>query len=410
MLWYVPLEPYKERYTGQLDQWMRATMDQHKISYTAIEGEDLIAQKSGGITTGQVLDANTRVQWATTQVQKLVYAMANGAVKTTDSILLMDFWHPGLDGLFYALHQYNLNSVSVHAVCWAQSVDQYDFTHPMRHWMRGVEQGYGKKLSTVFVADEGLGELLETAGIAENRVWTVGLPFSSKAVWDKLVSPGYSFKDFHKNNKVVFTSRFDSEKDPLFFLHVAKRFRERFPNSDVQFVMCSSSDFIRSNSNEIKEAIIDAHRSKLVTVKTGLLKDRYYDELLGAKVQFNCALQDWVSYTLLEAVTFGCFPVYPMRRSFPAALRHEPLFMYRPSDVEDAVDRIAWAMASHNFSEVAIKLRQELILPEHDAAIAGILNQVTGHGKHHYAPYSVDDIKVRERWREWKKKYAGMIA
>lgn len=409
MLWYVPLEPYKERYTGQLDQWMRAAMS--KTEHNVVEGEDLLVKKANSITTGQVLDANTRVQWATTQVQKLVYAMATGTMKPYDNILLMDFWHPGLDGLFYALHQYGLTSVNVHAMCWAQSVDQYDFTHPMRGWMRQIEQGYGKRFSSVFVADQGLGELLETAGIAESRVFTVGLPFSSKAVWDRLVSPHYSFKDFPKNPKVVFTSRFDSEKDPLFFLEVAKRFRKRHPTAGVTFVMCSSSDFVRSNSSGIKESLIDAHKDGLVTIKTGLSKDRYYSELLVAKVQFNCAFQDWVSYTLLEAVTFGCFPVYPMRRSFPAALRHEPLFMYRPSDVDDAVDRIVWALADHNFSEEAIKLRQELILPEHDAAIAGILNQATGHGKpYHYAPYSVDDIKVRERWREWKKRYAGMIA
>jgi trehalose-6-phosphate synthase len=56
---------------------------------------------------------------------------------------------------------------------------------------------------------------------------------------------------------------------------------------------------------------------KNVVLHHGLTKQEYYDILCESSVQINTSLQDWVSYTLLEATCANCQLIYPNERSFP---------------------------------------------------------------------------------------------
>ena len=58
-----------------------------------------------------------------------------------------------------------------------------------------------------------------------------------------------------------------------------------------------------------------------------LTKEEYYTELATAKIQFNTSLQDYVSWTVLESVTFGCDVVFPNFRSFPEFIPSNRLYM-----------------------------------------------------------------------------------
>ena len=60
-------------------------------------------------------------------------------------------------------------------------------------------------------------------------------------------------------------------------------------------------------------------------------KSDYYDLLNRASIQFNSALQDYVSFTLLEASTYMCDVVYPRFKSFPECVPSNRL--YDPFDV-----------------------------------------------------------------------------
>ena len=67
--------------------------------------------------------------------------------------------------------------------------------------------------------------------------------------------------------------------------------------------------------------------------------------LSQSKVQFNCALQDWVSFTLLEALTFGCAPLYPMHRSFPETLQFAEDYLYAPFSLESANAKLDYILS-----------------------------------------------------------------
>jgi glycosyltransferase involved in cell wall biosynthesis len=413
MIYYLPLEPYKERYTGQLHNWMQAGFDRSRLQpHVTVYGKE---QGEKTIKNGRVLDAPSRVRWAFSQVEQLVDLIEREVLSAGDHVHLDDFWHPGLDALWYTLETFGLlHSVSVSAYCWAQSVDRFDFTHRMKTWMRPMEQAHAKNMRKVFVADEGLKELLDAAGVTRfGQCQVVGLPFDPEMVatsFTKALSPYHdhlSYTPESKAMRVVYSSRFDSEKNPDFFLDVAKRFRQKYADhpkvGSTEFVMLTAADEVRSNLDHLKRRIMQAETDGDVLVLRGLDKHQYYSMLRNSRVQFNCADQDWVSFTLLEAVTFGCWPVYPNHRSFPNALRHQRKFMYRPNDVEDAVSLLAAALSNDAlYTQEAVKVRQNLILGPHAGAIDRIVdnadrNRTAGHL---YPPGPDRDVEAFRKWLE----------
>ena len=72
-LWYMGLEPYKARYTLQLQEWNRAVFERRGIDYESVEGETLSNDQA--IVTGQVLDAHGRTFFGMSQLMNLVRKM-----------------------------------------------------------------------------------------------------------------------------------------------------------------------------------------------------------------------------------------------------------------------------------------------------------------------------------------------
>ncbi len=337
-LFYLPLEPYKARYTCQLsragDGWFERELRRLDVDYVRVEGSPL--NDSQEIKTGTVLDAAGRSHWSLTQMANLVTLIDRGEVTTEDVVYLEDFWAPGFAALPY-IRQQCPNKFSIYALCHAQSVDTYDFTYPMRHWMRYFEQGITQCLDGIFVTNTILKEYLEAAMLEPRRgIFLTGLPYNSEEV---LETAGQY--DGPKERMVVFSSRWDVEKNPDFFLAVMKQVIQRDPT--VQFVVTTSHPEMKSNEKYLLDFLRHAQVTfpQNLTVAFGLTKQEYYRYLQRAKVQFNCASQDFTSWTLLEATTFGCYPCYPNWRSFPEVFgKHHSRHLYTYLDVNSAVDKV----------------------------------------------------------------------
>ena len=325
MLWYCPLESYPERYTCQLSAaktgWLESNWIAEGIDYVRVGGPD---EEDGHIHIGQVLDAGRRTGHCFTQCLKLLAAANAGNLTSKDVIFLDDFWHPGFASLPYSFHMMGIKP-KIYATCYAQSVDVFDFTWPMRDWMRHFEKGIGEVLDGIFVACPMLKDLIVQAGIAPaKKVHDVGLVFDSNEVRERMTL-------MPKRNKVVWSSRWDAEKNPMEFLRLVKKVNEiqSEDDEDVEFVICTSQPKLRSNS-DLLMAALNACVSDFsnLTVKEGLTKEEYYRELSEAKIQFNSAKQDWVAFTLLEASVAGCYPLYPNFRAFPETFRFDDAYLY----------------------------------------------------------------------------------
>jgi len=334
-LFYLPLEPLPERYTTQLAAakkgWLESYWIKQGVSYVRIEGEKLTDE----IKTGSVLDANGRGYWAISQIQKILSLLDRNEISNEDVIYFDDFWHPGISALPYSFHLTGVRP-KMYAMLYAQSVDPFDFTYSMRYWMRDFEKGISKILDGIFVTSTCLRDSLIYAGIGtKESIHVTGLIFNSKEV-ETYFPPTLP----KKKKQVIFSSRWDMEKRPTTFLAIVDAVLK--VRKDITFVITTSAKKLRSNNPALLQ-VLKYYLHKYpdnVFLRENQTKKQYYASLLESKIQINTADQDFVSFTLLEATTCGCIPLYPYFLSFPEALEYKHSYMYQKEDVQDAVTKI----------------------------------------------------------------------
>jgi glycosyltransferase involved in cell wall biosynthesis len=271
----------------------------------------------------------------------------NDQVKDGDVIFLQDYWTPGMDAIWYALDLYGIQ-VKVYAMVHAQSVDEYDFTWPMRNWMRHYELGLDERMTAIFVGSTIHRDQLRQAGF-KAPIHVVSLPLHHEMTLAKLPNT-----NLPKENKIVFSSRLDKEKNPFFMLQVAEQFLEL--ESNYTWHVTTSGKSFKSMLPGVIEAMEAlAKRQPRFKLLVNLTKEEYYTELATAKVQFNSSLQDYVSWTVLESTAFGCDVVFPNFRSFPEFIPAEKL--YQPFNISNAINvllqTIKLETPTYNFAEIA---------------------------------------------------------
>jgi hypothetical protein len=339
-LWYVPLESYKERYTVQLSApktgWLERNWINEGIDYSRING---LSQNTDGIKVGSVLDATGRGYYSCSQMMILLELLRTGEITSDDAIYFDDFWTPGMSALPYAFDQMGVHP-KLYSMLHAQSIDIHDFTYSMRYWMRHFEIGIGKIMSGIFVTSTCLKDLCLYNNVGDElNVFLTGLPYNSfevKTHWSD--TPPLRLK-----NQVVFSSRWDKEKDPGFFMNLMET--AIVSGLDVKFVITTSAKKLRSNEPrylEILQELIEIYPDS-IELRENQSKEEYYNTLRQSNVQINTADQDFVSWTLLEATTCGCRPLYPYFLSFPEVLK-ENHYMYAKRDVWSALKGLKIAL------------------------------------------------------------------
>ena len=334
MLYYLPLEPYIERYTyfmSCINGWAEYNFKRFNVPFVRVDGEKL----GQTIKDGVVLDACGRSYYAMSQIMKVVELINEGTIKNDDIIYVEDFWHPGIESLFY-IRQLKGMQFKIGTFIHAQSVDDTDFAWKMKDWMRPIEQGYGQQYDFIFTCSHILKQLCIVAGVAkENNIFHVGLPYNSTRLLEQLEDMG--FKKQQKDGSVIFASRFDDEKDPMFFLDVV----EACPDIHFKLVNPRKDRPITSNNVVLQRLnfMLERSNNNLEVINT-FDKLTYYTELSKASVVFNCANQDWVSWTLLEGITFECNPLYPIWKDFEYELKGDPEYLYEKRNLEECVDKL----------------------------------------------------------------------
>jgi glycosyltransferase involved in cell wall biosynthesis len=352
-LWYFELEPLKARYTYQLSQqWAPATFEQFsdQLEFRPIKGN---FDPTEQIKVGVVFDAVGRGKFAMSQVSAFLDLIAVGEVKTGDVIYLADFYTPGVDAIFYALDLYGIKCKWYSRV-WAQSVDEYDFTWQMQSWMRKTELAIDSQMAGIFVGSTIHKDQLRQAGFTAH-IHVLSLPLHLSLTEDVL----HLYDEVSPQKTVVYTSRFDKEKNPFFMLEVAEEFLKR--NPDWKWAVTTSASTVRSNLPGVVDAIYSlAERQPRFTVLSNLTKEEYYRFVKNSTILFNSSLQDYVSWTALEANVMGTDFVFPNFRSFPEFMPEDR--MYKPFDKESAVSLLARVATNprrdYNFAEVSDLGRQ----------------------------------------------------
>jgi hypothetical protein len=341
-LFYMGLEPYKARYTLQLQDWNEAVFKRRGIDYVIVPGETLSNDQA--IVTGQVLDAHGRTYFGMSQLMNLVKMMKAGEVTNEDVIYFEDMFQPGIESLPYIMDQVDPAMRPRIAVrCLAQSIDPDDFVHVwgMQDWMATYEKMVDSFADIILASNEEMAMHMKVAGWKAPIYNISGLAFSRDEVRsrvDKLIP----FKE--RKIRVCFSARWDQEKQPDFYMDLIEEWNRRhdaaIPDSPrVEFAIFSGAK-LKSNNDSYMARTRDLQERGLLTIYEDLGKNDYYNLLADSRVLFNCALQDWVSNTVSEADTLGCNVLYPAYRSFPETFSNDYERLYVPWSIDDAIRKL----------------------------------------------------------------------
>ena len=336
-LYYMGLEPYKARYTLQLTEWNTRVFERRGINYQIVPGDTLSNDQA--IVTGQVLDAHGRTYFGMSQLMNLVGMMKAGEINNEDVIYFEDMFQPGIESLPYIIKQIPAASrPRIFVRCLAQSIDPDDFVHV---WGMGDFMGHYERMVDSFVdgvlaTNEEMVMHMKIAGWKAPVYNISGLAFGKAEVQERVgaIKP---FAD--RKRRVVFSARWDQEKQPDFYMDIIEAWNVCHPNSGVEFAVCSGAK-LKSNNDSYMQRTRDMQARGLLTLNEDLAKNDYYNIVNDSRVVFNCALQDWVSNTVSEADALGCNVLYPAYRSFPETFSNDHTRLYIPWSIEDALNKL----------------------------------------------------------------------
>ena len=343
-LYYCGLEPYKARYTLQLQEWNRAVFEKRGIDYVIVPGDTLSNDQA--IVTGQVLDAHGRTYFGMSQLMNLVKMMKEGHVTSEDVIYFEDMFQPGIESLPYILKQVDHSMrPKIFVRCLAQSIDPDDFVHVwgMQDFMAAYEYMVDSFVDGILATNEEMVMHMKIAGWKAPIYNISGLAFGKNEVRSRV---NHNLVPFNKRRlRVGFAARWDQEKQPDFYMDLIELYFKRNPTIDTEFCVFSGSK-LKSNNESYMQRTSCMQRDGKLKVYEDLEKNEYYELLKDTRVLFNCALQDWVSNTVSEADTLGCNVLYPAYRSFPETFANDHERMYIPWSLTDAVEKLEKLLAA----------------------------------------------------------------
>ena len=336
-LYYMGLEPYKARYTLQLTEWNERVFKRRGIDYVVVPGDTLTSDQA--IVTGQVLDAHGRTYFGMSQLMTLIKWMKEGLLNNEDVIYFEDMFQPGIESLPYIIKQIDPEQrPRIYVRCLAQSIDPDDFVHVwgMAEFMGHYEKMVDSFVDGVLATNEEMVMHMKIAGWKSPIYNISGLAFGKEEVIERI---GNIRPFSERKHRVVFSARWDQEKQPDFYMDLIETWYKIHPSSYVEFCICSGAK-LRSNNDSYMERTRKLERRGELKIYEDLNKNAYYDIVNDSRVVFNCALQDWVSNTVSEADALGCNVLYPAYRSFPESFANDHTRMYVPWSLEDAMEKL----------------------------------------------------------------------
>ena len=339
-LYYMGLESYKARYTLQLTEWNRRVFDRRGLDVVYVPG--ITIDNTQAISVGQVLDAHGRSYFGMSQMMNLVQLMKNGEVTNEDVIYFEDMFQPGIESLPYILDQVPAElRPRIYVRCLAQSIDPDDFVHVwgMAKWMGLYEQMVNEFVTGVLATNEEMVAHMRVAGWTAPIYNISGLAFSKEEVQERVGGPAGVQPFAKRRHRVVFSARWDQEKQPDFYMDLIEAYHRRHPLTAVEFCICSGG-VLKSNNDSYMARTHELESAGKLTIHQDLGKNEYYNIVNDSRVVFNCALQDWVSNTVSEADALGCNVLYPAYRSFPETFANDHERLYVPWSIEDALNKL----------------------------------------------------------------------
>jgi hypothetical protein len=281
MKWIVDIEPHPTRYTQQWRDHLPLLLGAREI-----RGDDT----TGSVTQGAFLDFAITNRYKGQQVSEMARLFNTGEIRSGDTILFTDAWHPGVLNCRYMR---DLLGVKVNMVgLWhAGSYDPNDFLG--RHmgdapWVRHTEEAIWWALDHNCFATQYHIDLFLDSFPSIATAHHMGLKTCERVGWPMdYLKQEFEPYDQHilkgDDDVIVFPHRIAPEKQPDIFRDLQRSLPQ------YEFVMCQEQ---------------------------GLSKDQYHTLLARAKIMFSANLQETLGISAYEAAWFGAYPMVPNRCSY----------------------------------------------------------------------------------------------
>jgi hypothetical protein len=306
MIFYLPIEPYKMRYTTELDKQIVDYLCDHGIPHVRIADEQSVDR---GLPEGMFLDAARTIQFKAYQLSELAKYVHDGIVQDGDTIFVSDLWFPGLESIAYLKYFYKKN-VKIRGLFHAGSMTDTDHVRNMERWAKNFEDIIFDIVDEVFVGSIFISEdICRKRMVDDRKIKAIGFPLSDEVTKKQFLIPSKK-----RSPIVVFNGRLDDEKQPWLFDELQKRLKKKY------FTL--------------------PHLEFYNTQKLRMDKKYYYELLSKAKVVVSFAKQENFGFGINEAVALGCIPILPNRLVYPEFYGKEYLY----TTFEECVDMVADAL------------------------------------------------------------------
>lgn len=321
-VFYIPIEPYKTRYTADWIQQFEREFQRNNVDYETILGDTF----SNNVTAGGVLDACGTHVYKFTQLQKLITKINFNEVHNGDVLFFADLWFPGLESLFYIRNMTGIQ-FKICGIFHAGTYDPHDFTcrNNMRSWGKWLEASWFSEIDKIFVATEFHKGLLlrgSIGGCCPSKIFVTGLPFYGNELREKYLTT--------KEDIVVFPHRLDKEKHPELF----DSFVDRVVN-------------LGFNVKAIK------------TIDETSSREEYFSILGKSKIMLSFAEQETFGYSTLESMALDNIVIVPNELSYVETVPRK----YRYNTLDEAFNRLVYSLQHYqapDYDECFIKWEKSI--------------------------------------------------
>lgn len=298
-LYYIPIEPLKERYTEQwynfFPGFLAATSGREVV---VVDGLPLVDH----VSVGTFLDINSTLHYKASQLQTIAKFFHERRIKNGDIFFVADLEFWGIESIKYLADLQNIK-VSLVGIMHAGSYTREDYMATCESYGQHFEKGWFQACDRViFGSDYHREQVRKLRGewdLAKNLV--IPNPIFNSAY------KGSTTPFNEKKKQIIISNRFDYEKRPNESLQFCQIIKQRHP--DVEIIVTTSRPKFTSNQPWLVEYARLLEAQGVLTIYENLSKDEYHELLNESRVMLTNSIEENFGYCVAEALAYGVAPV-----------------------------------------------------------------------------------------------------
>jgi len=337
-IYYIPIEPLEERYTGQWFTEFPEEFDKAGFNTITVIGEALTDK----VEVGTFLDINSTIAYKNSQMIKIAKLFQNKQINDGDIFFFGDteFW--GLESL-RLMADMNKVQIKIYSFLHAASYIDEDAFQIAQDYQKYTELGWIMSNDKVFVGSQ------HHKDVITKKRFNLATKEDKQILQDKIVVTGnpvfknvyHKFPNVVKQDKIILPNRFDYEKRPNISLDIAIVLKRLHPSWEI--VVTTSRDSFKSNKQWLIDYALALEEQGIITIKYNLTKEQYHKEIAESKVMLTTnTIEETFGYCVVEALEYNTYPLCPNSLSHPELVENDKDLLY--DDIDDIVTKVEHLM------------------------------------------------------------------